>query len=385
MDQNVHYDFCPKCGALMRQGVCQSCEFTVHINGETVGQECDVPQYNIPQYNTVNTEKNSKTGLIIGLIVGGIVLMLIFVVAVVIALSISVKCIIETNEEINNSKQYYEDDTTSDEDFTAEDEDLDLPDMTIEMPNADGQTWDDIWDEPTEEEKIDLDGDGIGDLEYELGEEGLNADYYPLITDYIRYDLDYSVSFMEYSNADNSVKCIYPQLDGNKKSIAYINQFLYNFAEETEEIANDNECNAKSEAYVTYMDENLISIVFIEIYTKNDDINYEYIYCHTFDMSGEEFKLIEFEPVDTSDAFLDEVKTRCIEQSTSDAEYLFNVYSYDEIRSDILTEEYGLVAFYTPLGMEIGLNYNGYWCCATFKDYADYIRVATNEEKGIEF
>ena len=80
MDQNVHYDFCPKCGALMRQGVCQSCEFTVHINGETVGQECDVPQYNIPQYNTVNTKKNSKTGLIIGLIVGGAVLILIFVV-----------------------------------------------------------------------------------------------------------------------------------------------------------------------------------------------------------------------------------------------------------------------------------------------------------------
>ena len=29
---NQQYEFCPRCGALMREGVCQSCEFTTNVN-----------------------------------------------------------------------------------------------------------------------------------------------------------------------------------------------------------------------------------------------------------------------------------------------------------------------------------------------------------------
>ncbi len=383
MNEDVYYDFCPKCGALMRQGVCQSCEFTVNVSREYIE-----PQYKVPQANAVQPEKKSKTGLIVGLIIGGIALMLIVVAIVAIAvwslfnnISALGRDEYRTEEDGGHSYDYdYREDDLEQDEFSS------LPDMTIQMPDAEGDTWDDIWDVTTEENgRIDLDGDGIGDLEFELGEEGLNAEYYPLITDYIRYDLEYSVYFMEYSNGDNSVKCVYPQLEGNKKSINYINQFLCNFAEETEVVASNNACNAKSEAYVTYMDENLISIVFVELYTKTDNSNFEYIYCYTFDMSGEEFKVIEFELTDTSDGFIDALKTRCLEQSTSDADYLFSTYTKEEIRNNIITADYGLVAFYTPLGMEIGLNYDGYWCCATFKDYADYIRVVTNAETGMEF
>ena len=221
--------------------------------------------------------------------------------------------------------------------------------------------------------RIDLNNDGIGDLEFELGEEGLNAEYYPLLTNYLRYDLSYSVLFMEYSNADNSVSCIYPKLKGNKNSIDYINQLFYNFAVETKKTAENNACHVQSQSYVTYMDENIMSVVFTEVYTKGNNANYEAIYCYTLDMSADEFKLYKYELSDTSDEFLEELEARCLKESPNDASYLFGNYSKDDIRDDILTKADGLVAFYTPLGMEIGINYDGYWCCATFKDYTNYI------------
>ena len=394
MNDNIYYDFCPKCGALMREGVCQSCEFTVKHNA--VSDVPDMGMYNdsvtvsnigipnpVPQ-----PPKKSKTGLIVGLIIGGVVLISVIAIVLVVGIYIAVNAVTVSEKNSNavikeNENSFYGYD---DKDEVTENDTNDFSNEIKEPIGSAGQQWSDIWDEQSPEDgRIDLDGDGIGDLEFELGEEGLNAEYYPLITDYIRYDLEYSVYFMEYSNADDSVKCVYPQLKGNKKSIAYINQFLYNFADETEEVAKNNDCSAKSDAYVTYMDENVISIVFIELYTKQDNSNFEYIYCYTFDMSGDEYKLVEFELTDTSDLFIGELQTRCLEQSTSDAEYLFGGYTKDEIRDEILASEHGLVAFYTPLGMELGLNYGGYWCCATFKDYADYIHVVEDTETGIEF
>lgn len=50
MGQNIQYDFCPKCGALMRQGVCQSCEFTVNVN--------PAPNPGINIGGVPNTERN---------------------------------------------------------------------------------------------------------------------------------------------------------------------------------------------------------------------------------------------------------------------------------------------------------------------------------------
>jgi len=220
-------------------------------------------------------------------------------------------------------------------------------------------------------------------LEFDLGVEGLQAEYYPVITDYIRYDLDYSISFETYKSENGRTECIYPQLDGSVADIDYLNDFFYNFMKETETIANDNECDATSTAYVTYMDEEIFSVVIIEVYEFSDGSTYEYVYCNNFDVvSGTR---IYFELIDTSDEFLNELETRCIQESTSDANYLFEKYTKDEIRNDILTTDFGLVAFYTPLGMEIGLNYDGYWCCSTFKDYKKYIIEWVAENEATEF
>lgn len=69
-----------------------------------------------------------------------------------------------------------------------------------------------------------------------------------------------------------------------------------------------------------------------------------------------------------------------MEQSTGDADFLFTQYSKDDIREFLTYVDDALIAFYTPLGMEIGLCYEGYWCCATFKDYENYITPVEYEE-----
>ena len=426
MNQNVQYDFCPKCGALMRQGVCQSCEFTVNVNpvpkpemnmgngynanpnpgmnmgngynaNPNSGMNMGNPTYQNPGNNSYTPNpgvgmpqpkpqppKKNNTGLIIGLVIGGVCVLLVLVIVAIIALySIFNMAYASDKEEFFHTEEE-EDEYLFDYDYDNYDEDSDLDvDPYIDMPSGD-ESLDDIWDDlgdsldSMEKNLIDLDGDGVGDLEYESGVEGLNAEYYPLITDYIRYDLSYSVAFEEYENEEETVQCVFPVLEGEHKFIPYLNQFFFMFAEETESIADENQCSAISDAYVTYMDEDILSVVFIEVYSFADESTYECIYCYNIDMKNGEW--LNFGLVDASDAVLDEMEKRCIEQSTSDAEYLFNGYSNDEIREFLANAEDSLVAFYTPLGMEIGLCYEGYWCCATFKDYENYLTIVEDEE-----
>ncbi len=390
MEQNIQYDFCPKCGALMRQGVCQSCEFTVNVNPNITNVSYQ-EQVNNPYGNTMGIgmpqpkpqpPKKKNTGLIVGLVIGGVCLVLIIVVVALITLYIIFNMVnIPESEDITTPLEEYD---SFEYDYGNDEEpDTDIniaPDL--DSPLIGEETWDDIWDNwednIEESERIDLDGDGVGDLEYESGVAGLNAEYYPVITDYIRYDLSYSVSFEKYENDEKSVDCTYPVLEGEYEFIPALNQFFFMFAQETESIADENACNAKSDAYVTYMDEEVMSVVFVEVYSFADDSTYECVYCYNIDIQKGEW--INFELLDSSDEVLNELEKRCREQSTSDADYLFTEYSKDDIREFLTNVDDSLVAFYTPLGMEIGLCYEGYWCCATFKDYEKYITDVTYED-----
>ena len=123
------------------------------------------------------------------------------------------------------------------------------------------------------------------------------------------------------------------------------------------------------------MDEDLLSVVFIDVYSFDDGTNYEDILCYNIDMKN--WDVLDFQLKDTSDVFIEDLEERCLEQSTSDADYLFGEYTYDEIREMLASEEY-MVAFYTPLGMEIGISYDGYWCCSTYKDYENYLEIVTD-------
>lgn len=378
MNPNVQYSFCPYCGALMNQGQCLSCGYvmsvqpvqqpiqpeqfvqSVQYEQPVINPNKNIDSYTMPQFQ--QSAKKTNTGLVVGIIIG-CVLFLFAVICVVVFGVFQMLKYNKTQDLLKNQADIEEFDHQYDEDgydySYKYDEDRD-------------------WDED-DNELIDIDGDGVGELEYESGLEGLNADYYPIITDYIRHDLSYSVHFSEYYDADGRLECYYPVVSGDNIMFSYLNDAFYTVAKEAEEITDMYECQANSVAYVTYMDEDLLSVVFIDVYSFDDGTNYEDILCYNIDMKN--WDVLDFQLKDTSDVFIEDLEERCLEQSTSDADYLFGEYTYDEIREMLASEEY-MVAFYTPLGMEIGISYDGYWCCSTYKDYENYLEIVTD---GNEF
>lgn len=396
MKQTIQYDFCPYCKTLMSNGVCGCCGYSVNPDGSVSNnpnlsnysnrnQNANgyVNEYPNPYQNPVPKKKMSA-GAIIGIVFGCMVAFVVLIFTMVLgifAITLGlIGAINETIEETENSYTYDEEYSFEDSfgeslieedtDFNVEKEDKSKPDETI----ASTQT-----EDLSDDELIDIDGDGVGELEFEPGLEGLNAEYYATITDYIRYDLSYSVSFLEYTDYSGNTSCYYPYLTGNQEFIDYLNQGFYMMSEGAVELASTYECEATSIPYVTYMDENVLSVVYLEMYVFDDNSYFEDIICFNFDMKTG--KMIE-PVVDATDEFLDILEERCLEQSTSDATYIFDTYTKDELREFMTNGEHSLVAFYTPLGMELGVNYAGYWCCATFKDFSEYVSF---DEQTTEF
>lgn len=347
------YKFCPRCGAVMQNGICQSCGYSVQPNPGMQPNAAVPPMY---MESKMGQEKKSHTGLIIGIVIGCVVFALVIVIALIACLMpFYKKTLIDEgkNEYINEEVIEY-----SDEDENLDDEDAFYDESSDDEEDVtEGSDW------------IDLDGDGIGELEYGNGAEGLSAEWYESITDYIRHDLSYSVTFQ--TSYDEDIYCNYPYLSGNKDFLNGLNEGFAMIAESTQELAEEYDAQATLYSYVTYMDEDLMSVVCIESYDFGDDTYFDSILCFTFDMQTGD--LISFELDDTNEEFMDELEKRCTEQSTADASYLFSEYTEDELWK-IMKEDFALVAFYTPLGMEIGINYDGCWCCATFKDYEKYIK-----------
>ena len=40
----------------------------------------------------------------------------------------------------------------------------------------------------------------------------------------------------------------------------------------------------------------------------------------------------------------------------------------------MMNDPIDLILFYTPLGMEVGVNHDNGWCTVTYKDYEKYLK-----------
>ena len=159
MNKSIKNGFCPKCGALMRENICQSCGFSVNTDDSTNSYKNEEVTYsNIPQ----PTKKN-KTGLIVAVIIGGIALVMIIGVVLVIGAYVVFNSGVTKTPELAfpevESDEYDYDDSYDDyyyeyydelfgkEENEAEDYFEKYGNDIIE-PEMEGQQWDDIWDIP---------------------------------------------------------------------------------------------------------------------------------------------------------------------------------------------------------------------------------------------
>ena len=131
----------------MRGNVCQSCEF---IAGVSEYKEVKTQVKDEENFSAVpEPEKKKKTGLIIGIITGSI----LFILLVGIVLVIGVYVVFNFNYNTISKMDFLEEDyydygILREETISSQDEDryFEIYGNTIKEPDAQGESWDDIWD-----------------------------------------------------------------------------------------------------------------------------------------------------------------------------------------------------------------------------------------------
>lgn len=198
----------------------------------------------------------------------------------------------------------------------------------------------------------------------------------------IQGDLSYQIEFRTYKNiyGDNrniSCETNYPIVTGrNAEELEGINNAIYKEVQAIEDygksvtdwLSDSEEFSFETESYVTYMDEDILSIIYVEYGYLDDEIYESYVIPVNIDMKSK-MALTNSQILEINDAFSIEFRERC-EKQNGEIQY-FSVLS-DQDFTYLLTDEDSLIIFYTPMGMEVGFNYYYGWVTVTYKDYQKY-------------
>lgn len=215
----------------------------------------------------------------------------------------------------------------------------------------------------------------------EKPESNFGSEYYEDIADAIRTDLDYSIEWENYefegNNENVMIAVDYPVIAGDVPNIEVLNQIIAEevvyfeefFAEYSQYMLEDETFAVYSEGSVTYMDEDTMSVVFCEnIYTDYwQDCG---LFCINIDMENG-VVIDNSSIINIDNDFAVDFRIRSGEQNG-------NIraldYMTDQEIEYYLSSAGTAIVFYTPLGMEIGLNYGESYVTATYQDYDKYLQ-----------
>ena len=246
------------------------------------------------------------------------------------------------------------------------------------------EEWNDFTDELAQifekdfEEEVDEEAEAYEDIisEYELYEPSPDDEYYVELADSIRFDLDYEIDFEEYDVVDEendvTIRIQYAQVTGDIPAVDEIN---YNLKEDAMYLAyylNDMDMAGlwiAVSSYVTYMDEEKLSVVVDERYIYEDEQYYN-LYCMNFDLTTgtllDNTEIIEANE-ELAQAFRKQSEYQNGESSA------VTQYTDKEI-AEFMSNEETLILYYTPVGLEIGYNHPYGWISATLKEYDEYLK-----------
>ena len=224
--------------------------------------------------------------------------------------------------------------------------------------------------------------------EQNRNESGQDPDipYYSGPYNSLRDDLSYEITFTEAiyyaTNLNASVDVEYPQIvSDDMENMDYINEALrYEFeyyrdyfsTEYKEYMTSEEDVFAcEVDSFVTYMDEKILSVVFYEKialklgYETYQGINF---YCLNFNL--EMGTLLEnTEVLRLDEDFAVDFRRREVDENGEEA---LTAYSDQEILR-MLKDGTRLVLFYTPMGLEVGLNLDERIVYVTYDDYKNYL------------
>lgn len=202
--------------------------------------------------------------------------------------------------------------------------------------------------------------------------------------DAIRSDLSYQIRIEEYTgqahdNGHATSKITYPVVEGEDKAkttaankaiqaeLHAVEDYLNTVSENLE---SEDELEFNGECYVTYMDEQTLSVVYWEEGWLNGTWQEACLISVNIDMESG-IPLTNSQILEMDEKFAIEFRERSEKQNGED-EYL-NLYSDQEI-TELLNSDDSLIIFYTPLGMEVGVNHYGGWVTVTYRDYEKYLK-----------
>ena len=334
-------------------------------NGQWQGQPGNGQPYGVPGNNPYSPyavpQKKSHTGLIVGIIVAVIVLFLAAFIALVSKIAQAIK---EERAHSYQEESYY-----SDEDYNFDyyDDNHYYDDNDDNDDNAYRYDDDDEIDEGyTYDDDYDYDSD----------------EYYTLHDD-LKDNLSYSVDFdyIEYDSGNENVYIVmgYPIITGkdvpnldklNETLASEIDQYIEYYEDTYQQYMTDEDdiFYAYINAYVTYMDEEKLSIVYNET-VYGDYTEQVYLECVNIDMENG-IILDNTQMLSIDDDFSVEFRQK------SDIQNGANSY-LDSLTDQEITEYFKsrhIIVFYVPQGMEIGFNYEEGWVTVTYADYEQYLK-----------
>lgn len=325
------------------------------------GNQYGVPPYGNNQYSPYAAPpKKNNTGLIIGIVAAVVVLFLIAVGALVYKV---VSLYTDERESRRNTREEYNFDDDWDQDRRRDEHDNDYDDdygYDDNYDDYDDYGYDDYFNYD-DDEYYTLHDDIKTDLSYTV-----DFEMYEYDTDYENVEI--MVFYPIISDSDSSV----PNLDKLNATIQSEIDFLVEYFEDEYEAYfddSDSYFHATSTGYVTYMDEEKMSIVFSEnVYS---DYYYDaFLYSINIDM--ENGIILDNESMlNVDDDFSVEFREKSDIQN-GEIEHLTRM-SDQEITGHFDSSD--IIVFYTPHGMEIGFNYDEGWVTVTYRDYEQYLKV----------
>ncbi|MBQ8597997.1 MAG: DUF4163 domain-containing protein [Lachnospiraceae bacterium] len=252
-----------------------------------------------------------------------------------------------------------------------------------ELTEADEDAYD--WKDELKKDKKDSDKGEESDKDEdekksEEDEYWEGIEYYQF-TDYIRDDLSYQVELENFEvEGDNTyIDINYPVVSGDEvANLDGINRALQNeltavenYVEQIEaQLMDDESYEFLVDGYVTYMSEEVLSVAYVEYGYLNGEFYESYIISVNIDMTTG-MVMDNTQILEIDDEFSIDFRERCDEQNGSIDE--LSIFSDQEI-TEYLNDSEQAIILYTPLGMEVGMNYYGGWVTVTYHDYQEFLK-----------
>lgn len=406
MNEQYQNGFCPQCGALLRDGVCPCCHFGASTGQNMSGQDLyggsqstmqntaqnmyqnpyqdvekdpygyqpDNPYTNSYQnlYTQQNTKQKSSTS---AAIIAAVIMVFVTIAAVVVVCVYASQEIDEYytgNQDPDSYSDDWDYDWEEEEPYDDDPESYDYTEFTDDI-QWDDKTW--------KEEPRNYPEYAVWDSDHKYYEDLKNC-----INENVPYTLSFETEEQLDKDLDVCMRVTYYQLEGDIPNLDSINQQLKETAledvtfyqDEKEMFEQDFENYGEgyvvdAKTYVTYNDEFIISLVTYSTY-ESATVAGTYLNCMTIDLATG-MVLDNTEILDVDDDFIKDV-IKSSDRQNGSIDYVDNA-DIDDLK-EAFGESDSLIVFYTPCGLEVGLNYvdaaSYGWFTTSLTEYEEYLK-----------